>query len=75
MKAITIFNPISAILVGAVGAAIGAAFGKEGISWGIFVGGISGFVSPFYPIVLVMWIVKRIKSSRGHGQPERHDNN
>ncbi len=73
MGRITIFNTISAVLVGAVGAAIGAAFGREAVRWGMLVGGISGFVFPFYPIVLAVWIVERVKRHRGHCQVEEHD--
>ncbi len=68
MGRITIFNTISAVLIGALGAAIGAAFGREGVRWGIFVGGISGFVFPFYPVVFVVWIVERVKRRREHRQ-------
>lgn len=73
MGRITIFNSISAFLVGGIGAAIGAAFGREGSGWGMLVGGISGFVFPFYPFVLVMLIVERAKRARDHSGPAKHD--
>ena len=60
MGRITIFNTISAVIVGAIGAGVGAAFGGEGVRWGVLVGGVSGFVFPFYPIVLVSRIVERL---------------
>jgi hypothetical protein len=64
MGRITIFNTISAVIVGAVGAALGACFGRDGLRWGLLIGGISGFVFPFYPIVLIAGIIGRTRRGR-----------
>ena len=72
MGRITIFNSISAVLFGGIGAAIGVAFGREPMRWGMLIGGVSGFVFPFYPIRIGMWIVERF-TRRGSSQTERRD--
>jgi hypothetical protein len=73
MGRITIFNPISALIVGAMGAAIGVPFGREGIRWGALIGGLSGFIFPFYPVVLVANIVRRFRRGRDKCQPVKRD--
>ena len=73
MGRITIFNTISAVVVGALGAVIGLAFGREGVRWGALVGGVSGFVFPFYPIALVARVVGHFKRHSGEPEPAKHD--
>ena len=72
MGRITIFNTISAVIVGGIGAAIGAPFGREAVRWGVLVGGISGFIFPFYPIVFGIWIVERV-GRRNKSRTETRD--
>lgn len=73
MGRITIFNTISAVISGAIGAGIGSLFGKEGSQWGMLVGGVSGFVFPFWPVVLVTRIVELFKHRRSNSQTAKHD--
>jgi hypothetical protein len=72
MGRITIFNTFSAVFVGGIGAAIGALFGRDLMNWGILIGGISGFIFPFYPIMIGMLIRERF-TRRDCSQTERRE--
>jgi len=56
MGRITIFNTISAVILGAIGAGVTALFAKEYSHWGMFVGGILGFLFPYYLFGFIAWI-------------------
>jgi len=67
MGRITIFNTISGLLLGAIGAGIGTLFGREAIGCGMAIGYVLGFLFPFYPIVIVTKIVERFtRRDAGH---------
>ena len=73
MGTITIFNTISAVILGAIGFAVATPFGSDSARWGAVIGGVFGFLFPRYPFGLIVWIVERFHRPQIKRQDDKHE--
>jgi len=68
----TIFDIVGAVILGCIGAAIGALFGREFVWGGALIGGVLGLVFWHYPLRLVILVVD-LWRRRGVRQSAKHE--